>query len=393
MPRICQLITRMIVGGAQRLVLETAGHLQDLGWESEIWCGPQSGREGSLLPEAARRGIPVRIFDDLVREVSPWHDLRAWQRVRDELARGKFDILHTHCSKAGILGRAAAPLAGTPVCLHTAHAWAMTPDTPWVWRQIYTHLERRAARWADALIAVSAAVRDAGLEAGIGDPGDYRVIHGGIGMPEAASRTSRERARTALGVPATARVAGTIGRLDHAKDPLGALRALLPLLQAEQDVHAVFIGDGPLADELTAATAQASVRERIHLVGRRVDASALCAAFDVFFLSSRWEGFPLAVLEAMATGLPVVAYDVAGVGEAIIEGETGHLISPGRPEAWRNRLAALLRDPDAARTFGLAGSDRVRAHFSLGRMLTATVALYEECLCAQRAPALFQAEA
>jgi glycosyltransferase involved in cell wall biosynthesis len=376
-PRACQLITRLVLGGAQRIALETAIHLRDHGWESELWCGPQSGPEGTLLEEARARGQQVRIIPGLLREVAPLHDLRAYARLRGTLRAGRFDVVHTHSAKAGILGRLAAGAAGVPLRLHTIHGWAMTPDASPLTRGLYTLLERRAAREAHALIAVSEAVRDAGLARGIGEARQYRVIHGGIPIPPPPDDAQRRAARETLGLPEAAIVIGTIGRLDDAKDPLGALAALAPLVQADPLLRIVFIGDGHLRARLEAAIAATGIGARVTLAGLRRDAVALTAAFDVFFLASRWEGFPLAVIEAMAMGLPVVAYDVAGVREAVREGETGYLAAPGAARLWAERLAQLCADRERRVAMGAVARARAIERFRLERMLEETLALYE----------------
>jgi glycosyltransferase involved in cell wall biosynthesis len=243
---------------------------------------------------------------------------------------------------------------------------------------LFDSLERGAARRAHALIAVSEAVRDAGLARRIGRPEQYRVIRGGIALGVAPDDAARARARAELGIPADALVAGTIGRLDHAKDPLSAIGMLAPILEEEPRGWAVFVGDGPLRERVRRAVAGGAAGERIVLPGRRADARALAAAFDLFFLCSRWEGFPLAVVEAMAAGLPVVAYDVAGVREAVADGVNGYLVAPADRDGWRARVGALLRDDATRRRMGQTGRRRAEREFGVERMLAETRALYDE---------------
>ena len=376
-PRVCHLITRLILGGAQRIALETAAFLARNDWEVELWAGPETGPEGSLWEEARERGLAVRVVPDLRRAVSPMHDARAYAWLSRAWQAGAFDAVHTHSSKAGIVGRLAAERAGVPVRLHSVHGWAMEPATqpPASW--IFTALERRAARSCDALIAVSQAVRDAGLARGIGAAERYRVIHGAVVPgPEPAPEARRE-ARRELGLPEEAIVFGTLGRLDHAKDPLGAWQALEPLLNGDSRCWAVFIGDGPLRDRMAEAIARSPSRERVRLAGFRAQGSQLLPALDLFFLASRWEGFPLAVLEAMAAGLPVVSYAVAGVGEAVIDGETGFLASRGDRDLWRRRVKELAEDGPLRVALGAGGRRLVLERFSLETMLARTLALYE----------------
>lgn len=386
MPRVCHLITRLIRGGAQRIALETALHARERGWEVELWCGPQAGPEGTLAPEARERGIEPRLFPALRRELAPVQDLAALVALRRALGAGRFDLVHTHSSKAGILGRAAAAGAGVPHRVHSVHGWAMTPATPpWV-AETYVRLERRAARQAHALIAVSEAVRDAGLARGIGRPEQYRVIHGGVRLPEPPSPSARARARAELGLPREAFVLGTVGRLDDAKDPLGAFAALAPGLAADPRLHLAFVGDGHLRPRLERAIAAAGLGSRVTLAGLRADAASLCPAFDLFFLASRWEGFPLAVIEALAAGVPVVAYDVAGVREAVREGFNGHLVAAGDERAWSERLLALAGAPDRRAELAARARESVAERFDQDRMLAETLALYGEILAGQGAP-------
>jgi glycosyltransferase involved in cell wall biosynthesis len=376
-PKVCHLITRLILGGAQRIALETAAFLQEQGWEVELWAGPQTGPEGSLHDEGRRRGLRIRTVPHLLREVSPIHDLRAFLSLRSRFRKSHFDLLHTHSSKAGILGRMAASAAGVPIRVHSIHGWGITPATGTLERVLFRRLERTAARRAHALLAVSEAVRDAGLADGIGSPAQYAVIHGGIRFPPPSDAESRRRARESLGIPQAALVIGTVGRLDDAKDPLGALRAALPLLESLPQLRLVFIGDGKLRNRIEAAAERSGLQDRITFAGMRSDARILACAFDIFFLSSRWEGFPLVVIEAMASGLPVVAYDVAGVREAVVEGTTGLLAPAGNEHLWREHLARLATSADLRERMGSAGRALALRRFGLDRMLGETLQLYE----------------
>lgn len=380
MPKVCQLITRLILGGAQRIALETAASLAREGWEVELWSGPQTGPEGTLRDEACARGLRVQTVQHLVREVSPLRDLRAFNELRTRLRRERFDVVHTHSSKAGIVGRLAASSAGVPLRIHSIHGWAMTPDSSAPARLLYTGLERLAAGSTHTLLAVSHAVRKAGLAAGIGRPEQYAVIHGGIRPPALPDREARARARHKLGLPQDAIVLGTVGRLDDAKDPLGALRAALPLLHRAPNVRLLFIGDGKLRLPLRRAVEDLGCSGQVVLAGLQRDAFSLLGAFDIFFLSSRWEGFPLAVIEAMASALPVVAYDVAGIHEAVEEGKTGFLLPPGQEALWRDGLQRLVEDAHLRRTMGLAGRERALSHFGMERMLQEILELYRRLL-------------
>ncbi|MCK4412205.1 MAG: glycosyltransferase family 4 protein [Candidatus Eisenbacteria sp.] len=375
-PRVCHLVTRLIVGGAQRIALETAAHFRELGWRVELWSGPEAGPEGSLREEARRRGLPLREVPDLVRDVAPRRDWAALCWLRRAFRAQPFDLVHTHSAKAGILGRLAAAHARVPYRIHTVHGWSMDRDEPRIVRALYAAAERIAARRCQKLIAVSEAVREMGLRHRIGTPAQYEVIHGGIALPTPPGEDERRRAREALGLPQEAIVVGTIGRLDEAKDPLGVLATLAPLLADEPRLWVAFIGDGPLRDEVARARAQLPAPDRVRLCGLLPDAAQRLAAFDLFVLASRREGFPLVVLEAMAAGLPVVTYDVAGVREAVCDEVTGFVVAPGDAAGWQDRLASLIASREARERMGATGRQRVAEHFTREGMLARTLALY-----------------
>ncbi len=177
-------ITRLIVGGAQENTMYTAALLDKQRFHVELLSGPQTGSEGSLIEEVKQRGIPLTIFPDLLRQVSPLHDLKALWKMKRFIQSGSYTIVHTHSSKAGILGRLAARLAKTPLIVHTVHGWSfhdyMSPVTRW----IYILLERWIARFSDALVVVTERDIEKGLQAGIGRREQYRRIRSAIPLDE-----------------------------------------------------------------------------------------------------------------------------------------------------------------------------------------------------------------
>ncbi len=376
MRRVCLLITRMVVGGAQRIALETALAAKAAGWEVELWHGPETGIEGSLLPEARRRGLTLRLVPHLMRDVRPLDDARALAFLVHAFRKERFDLVHTHSSKAGILGRIAARVAGIPHVLHTVHGWGFTPATHPLMKPLYVGLERACARLSDYLVAVSEAVRDSGLSFGIGRESQYVVIHGGIDPGPLPGSAERIEARRRLGLPEETAVVGTLGRLDPSKDPIGALEALAPAVR-KRGAYLLFVGGGQLEHKLAQRAKRLGIGASVLITGTREDARHLLPAVDVFFSSSKWEGFPLAILEAMAARLPVVAFDVAGIREAVLDGRTGYLLPRAHWGAWRERVEKLLLDGQLRSRLGAAGRVLVESRFSIERMLTRTLDVYK----------------
>lgn len=376
--RVLHVITRMIVGGAQENTMLSCALIDPERFPSTLLTGPETGVEGELHSESSARGVRVLVEPSLVRRLSPWHDLvatlRLWRTMRD----GGYDVVHTHSSKAGILGRVAAWLAGVPVVVHTTHGWGFNRHQPWHVYWLYVWLERLCARFSNAIIVVGTPNRDEGLELGIGRPQQYRLIRSGIEVQAYRDADiSREAARERLGLPQDAFVIGSVGRLGEQKAPLDLLAAFAPVAAAEPRARLVYVGDGPLRGELEAAVARAGLDGRVHLAGLRRDVPDLLRAFDVFALASHWEGLPRVFPQAMAAGLPIVATQVDGAPDVITPGENGWLVPVGDMATMAERLGALAADPATARRMGAAGRARV-AEFDACRMVQDLAGLYAE---------------
>ena len=375
--RVLHVITRMMVGGAQENTLLSCALIDPTLYPSTLLTGPETGLEGSLHEEAAARGVQVIVEPNLVRRISPWHDFLATLRLRRVMRTGRYDIVHTHSSKAGILGRLAARWAGVPVIVHTAHGWGFNDEQPWYVYWLYVVLERVCAPFTGALVVVGAPNRDKGLKLGIGRPEQYRLIRSGIEVQAFRDvRTTRDEARRRLGLPADAFVIGSVGRLEGQKAPLDLLAAFAPVAAEHPEAHLVYVGEGSWRGELEAAIARAGLSGRVHLAGLRRDVPELLRAFDVFALASRWEGLPRVFPQAMAAGLPIVATRVDGAPDAVTPGENGWLVDVGDTAAMAKVLRALADDPAMARRMGAAGRARVD-EFSVERMVDALAELYD----------------
>jgi len=341
--RVLQLITRLIVGGAQETAIVAAAEVDPERFESELWIGPQTGPEGSLLDDARRRGVPVRVFPNLVREISPLKDLLVTFELAREMRRGCFDIVQTHSSKAGIVGRLAARMAGVPHITHVVHGWGfherMHPFVRW----FYVTLERVMTGISWPLVSVSERTTRIGLAARIGRPSSYRLVRSGIPLKTFhADDDVRRRVRSSLGARPDDVVVGSVGRLSPQKNPHDFVRVAAAVLSRHENVLFVYVGDGPMRSEIEQAVADAGIGGRLRLLGLRDDVPDLLRAFDLFILTSLWEGLPRVVPQALATGVPVVAYDIAGIEESVIEGRNGHLVEPGAVEAMVERLGTLI---------------------------------------------------
>jgi glycosyltransferase involved in cell wall biosynthesis len=378
--RVLHIITRLIVGGAQENTMLTAAMLESGRFQVDVVAGPQTGPEGSLIEEVRSRGVPLTIEPSLVREVNPVKDLAALLRLTALIRRGRYAIVHTHSSKAGILGRWAAWLARTPIIVHTVHGWGHHErQHPYV-RKGYILLERLTLRITDRLVAVSPLNVEKGLADGIGRTQHYTIIRSGIELDRfGRPRIAREEMRARLGIPLDAPVVGSVTRLSPQKAPLDFVQAAATAMRRMPEAWFVLVGDGPLRAEVEAQAAQTGLDKRLVLTGLRRDVPELLGVMDVFVLSSLWEGLPRVLPQAMAAGLPIVATAIDGNAEAVEEGVNGRLVPPGDTDAMAEAIIALLQDPTRAGAMGAAGKARVD-EFSARAMVDDIAELYEQLL-------------
>ncbi len=371
--RVLHPITRLIIGGAQENTMLTADyHNEDGRYQVDIVSGPQTGSEGSLIDEVRQRGISLTIMPELVREISPVKDLTAVWKLRRMMRDGRYQIVHTHSSKAGVLGRWAAHLAGVPIIVHTVHGWSFHDRMSPIQRGIYVALEKFAARFSQKMIVVSPQDIEKGLAQGIGRREDYIVIRSGVELDRfGRPQTPPETMRAQLGIPAGALVVGSVTRLSPQKAPLDLAAAFSHIHQERPDAWFVVVGDGPLRPDVEAALAQAGIADRVVLTGLRRDVPELMAAFDVFVLSSLWEGLPRVLPQAMATGLPIVATRADGSAEAVVDGENGFLVERAQPAALAEKVLALLADGELRQRMGENG--RSRSHIFGARKMAADI--------------------
>lgn len=358
--RVLHVITRLIVGGAQENTMLTSAMLDPARFAVDLVSGPQTGPEGSLIEQVRARGVPLTILPSLVRQVNPLQDLHALFSLWKFMRRGRYAIVHTHSSKAGILGRVAAWLAGVPIIIHTVHGWGFHDHMGTATRLLYVCLEKLVEPMTDRLVVVSPRNTEKGLKAGIASPDKYLTIRSGIDIDRFAHpRTPAAQVRASLGIPASALVVITVTRLVPQKAPLDFLAAASRV--AERVPHARFlvVGDGPMRAQVERAIQDMGLAERVVLTGLRRDVPDLLGAADVFVLSSLWEGLPRVILQAMAAGKPVVVTAADGNAEVVQDGSNGLLVPPGMPAELAKGIVTLLSDPVRSAEMGRRGQHSV----------------------------------
>lgn len=347
---VIQVVTTRDLGGAQLTALAATSHARRRGHDVRLYAGPVDESGGAFEAAAVLSGIEVALVPPLRRKVALLFDVRALIWLTKEFRRLRPSVVHTHSSKAGVLGRVAARLAGVEMIVHTVHGWSFNEMQPPVVRWLYVRIERLLARFTNRLIVVCETDRTIGRSKGIGVDSQYRLVRSGVDVESVAGgAAARARARDALGLAESEFVVGAVTRLAEQKDPLAMIEGFAAFSARHPGAKLVVIGDGPLRAQVEAAIAARNIADRVQLVGARNDTLQLYAAFDVFVLTSRHEGLPRTLIEAMAALVPVIAAPVGGVAEVIEDGVNGLLLKSTSPDELADRLVAIAEGRDEAR--------------------------------------------
>lgn len=374
--RICHVITRLILGGAQENTLLTCRGLRQRGHEVTLVTGPAIGPEGELLSAARSGGYRVIVLDAMRREVHPLRDWRTYRELARLLRELRPEVMHSHSSKAGILARRAARRVGGMKIVHTIHGLPFHPYQNPATRRLYTTLERRAARGTDAIVSVADAMTRQALAAGVGQPGQYTTIYSGMEIEPYLDRPSAaDEFRRGLGLPAGAVLVTQVSRLAELKGHEFILAAARRVRDA--NVHFCFVGEGRLRPRIEREIARMGLTRRFHLTGLLPPARIPAAmhATDLLVHCSLREGLARALPQAMLAGRPVISYDVDGAAE-VVNAATGILLPPREVAALADAIDRLAGDGPLRDRLGQAGKELARRRFDWRVMVEQIESLY-----------------
>jgi len=334
--------------------------------------GIELADELSKIKEVHALSIPMDRY-----RIAPISDISALKALSNLIRNSDINLIHAHGSKPGYLARLAAGGTQIPV-IYSPHCFSFHPGTPkWVGK-FYAALERFAAHYLTRkIIVVADAELKLGLENLVGTPDQYITIHSGIDVSPFDVPFDPIAVRTSLRVPTSSLLIGVVGRLNRQKNPHGFIEAAHQVNHSRPDVHFIWIGDGPLKDSAVSLVTKFSLEDRFHFAGFRKDVPLIMRALDVFVLPSLWEAFPITILEAMAASLPIVATNVMGIPEAVIDHKTGILVPPDDSDALSTAILRLLDNSDYAKDLGRKGRERVEARFLRSQMIEKISKIYE----------------
>lgn len=346
--RILHVITRLVLGGAQENTLLTVRHLDRQRYDVTLASGPTAGPEGSLEdgipPDIAFERIPT-----LVRDPHPIRDVSALAHLYRLMRRHRYHVVHTHTTKAGLLGRIAARLAGIPIVVHTPHGHAFHDYLSPRGSAALMIVERWLTRWTDRIICLTEAERQDHLRFGIGDPEKFVVIHSGVDLDRfRTAEAEPEAKREALGLPVHGPLVGCVARLVPVKGVQYLLEAAPLVRSAVPRVTIAFVGDGPLRADLEHRATALGLDGAVKFLGLRRDVADIMPLCDVVVLPSLNEGMGRVAVEAQAAGRPVVGSRISGLQDVVKDGETGLLVPPANPQALATAIIRCLTDPALA---------------------------------------------
>ncbi len=381
--KICHVITRLIVGGAQENTLLTCEGLAARGHDVTLIAGPTDGPEGSLVERARGGGYRFIEAPCLVRRISPVNDFAAITVLRNLYCSLAPNVVHTHSSKAGIVGRLAASEAGVPLVVHTIHGMSFNRTQP-VWLQAaFAELERVCAAKTNRIISVADAMTRIALAAGIGSSEQYVTIYSGMEVSRfAPDNLDRAAVRRAMGIADEAIIVATVARLFRNKGYEQLMPAMSLAANRNSRLHFLWIGGGADRPRYERELARLNLRDCTTLTGLIPPDQlprALSAA-DILVHASLWEGLPRAIVQALLLEIPAISFDLDGAPEVVRPDQTGLLVSPEDTGALAEAIVALAAEPELRRRLGHNGRAAVIDRFDHRRMVSAIESLYVETL-------------
>lgn len=377
--KVIRVIARMNVGGpAIHVVLLNAG-LDPERYESILVSGVEAENEGNMLHLADEKNVKPVIIPNLGRELNPFNDLKTLWQLYSLFRKEKPDIVHTHTAKAGFVGRTAALLAGVPVVVHTFHGHVLYGYFGWAKTQAFRWIERILAYFTTQVIAVSEKCRQDLLEYGIGSESKIMTIPLGLELQKFADQSDdvREPIRQEYGVPQDAFVFGMFARMVPIKRHEVLFYAIKKVLNHHPDAYFMMVGDGECREKLASLAKDLDITHRVIFCGFRRDQARMFQAVDAVVLTSRNEGLPVVIIEALSSGKPVIATRVGGVPELIEDGVSGFIVEPENPQSIAEGLMKAVSDPQKTVEMGRVAQEHALKAYASTRLIRDIDQLYQ----------------
>ena len=377
--RVLRIFSRLNIGGPSLHVIHLSAGLVDFGFDTRLVIGQTDPREGDFLDLAEARGVHLAVIPELGRAIRPGNDLKALAKIYRLIRLEKPSIVHTHTAKAGALGRLAALMARVPVVVHTYHGHVLSGYFNPAVSLLFRGIEKLLARSTDVLLTVSGSVKDDLVRLGVAPSSRVRVLPLGLNLEPLVGVLPRGSLRREAGWADEARVVGIVGRLVPIKDLDTFINAAALVVKAAPDVRFAVVGDGEERSRLE-AQARSVLGDRVHFFGWRKDTENVFGDLDLVVNTSLNEGTPVALIEALAAGRPVVATAVGGTSDLLEGGRFGVLVPPRLAEELAEAIRVVLDSVETSHRMAAAGQAAVLGRYSVARLLKDMSALYSELL-------------
>ncbi len=381
--RVLHIITRMIVGGAQENTLLSVVGLDAMPeYDVTLLSGIDKGREGELLSQA-RETTNLIVLPEMGRSIDPFSDLAAFWKLYKLVKAGRYHIVHTHSSKAGVLGRLAAWLAGTPIIVHTLHSLVFHDYQPWIVNRAWWLTKKICAPVTDYFISVSAVISEKAIAAGIAKPEKFRTIYSGMELDWFLNaKFDGDKVKREFDIPLDSPVVGKIARLFSLKGHDQLMDAAPEIVKRVPNVRFFLIGDGTLLEHLQERARGYGILDNFVFAGLidRTRIPEMISAMDVVVHTSLREGLARVLPQALAMGKPCVSFDIDGAREVVINDHTGYLVEAFDSKGLADGIALLIEDPELRKQFGENGRLHVDPNFRAEKMVADISEVYQMLL-------------
>lgn len=381
--RVLHIITRMIVGGAQENTLLSVVGLDAMEeYDVTLVSGIDKGREGELLSQA-RETTQLIVLPEMGRNINPFSDLAAFWKLYRLIKKGRYHIVHTHSSKAGVLGRWAAKFAGTPLIVHTLHSLVFHDYQPWIINRAWWLTKKICAPVTDFFISVSDVISEKAIAAGIAKPEMFRTVYSGMELDWFLNaKFDADKVKVEFGIPLDAPVVGKIARLFPLKGHDQLMDAAPEIVKRIPNVRFFLIGDGMLLEPLQKRAKEYGILENFVFAGLidRTRIPEMISAMDIVVHTSLREGLARVLPQSLAMGKPCVAFDIDGAREVVINDHTGFLVEAFDSTGLADGVVRLIEDDDLRKTFGENGKRHVDPNFRTEKMVADISEVYQMLL-------------
>jgi len=376
--KVFHVVTLLELGGAQQNTLFTVSHLNRDKFEVGLICGL-----GGYLDEEAKKIPQLKVYfvNELVRPIHPLNDFIALIKIYKILKKEGPQIVHTHSSKAGIVGRIAAWLLGVPCIIHSIHGFGFNPFQKIWTRKLFIFLEKWIGKFTERLIAVTKENIQEGLSLGIGKAEQYTLIRSGVDIKKIkkeAENSNPELLRKELGISPQSKIILNVAPFKIQKDPVTFIKMAGLVLQNIPQVQFLMVGDGELRTNIEKEIKKQDIEKNIQLLGWRRDIPQILQISDLFVLTSLWEGLPRAAVEALIVGNPVIAFAVDGLKEIIKNNQNGFLIPPSQVNEMAEKIVQILQDQSLLQSLKKNASQTIDDSFDIYNMVIKQEELYQK---------------